>query len=197
MYESESNVYQEDDSIGLPEINLLIADLVNEDWTVRLRARRSLVAIGREAIVPLIEALASRNRWLRWEGAMALRDIGDPMAAPALVIALEDHEFDVRWLAADGLVVMGREALMPLLRALIERPHDVWLMEGAHHVLGHTVGRDIRSEHHAADHPAQEDLELAEMLIPVVDALEGLGPSLEVPLAARAALNRLTRIAEY
>jgi HEAT repeat protein len=153
----------------------LIADLGVKDGLVRERARQSLVAIGGPAVASLIEALADRNEQMRWEAAKALGQIGDPVSAYALVNALEDEVFDVRWLAAEGLIALGREALLPLLQALIERSDSPWLREGAHHIL-HNLCRG----------------DLEEVLQPLLTALEDVEPSIEVPLAAGSALDALT-----
>jgi len=72
------------------------------------------------------------------------------------------------------LINLGREGLIPLLRALIERSDSPWLRIGAHHVLGDLAAGDLR-----------------ELLQPVVDSLEDVEPAIETPLVARAALERL------
>ena len=158
-------------------INSLIANLTSEDGMLRVNARRSLVAIGGSSVPSLIQALANRNKWMRWEAAKALGQIGDPAATQALVIALEDRVFDVRWLAAEGLIAIGREALVPLLHALINHPDSLWLREGAHHVL-HDLARG----------------KLDEVLQPVLAALEDIEPSVEVSFAAEKALDALTGV---
>jgi HEAT repeat protein len=157
-------------------ISALVTDLGSKDGLVRVRARLSLVAIGAQAVGPLVKALATKKQWIRWEAAKALGQIGSPAAAKALVRALEDEMFDIRWLAAEGLVVMGREALVPLLHALVERSDSEWLREGAHHVL-HDLARGRP--------------DLRDILQPVLAALEDIEPSLEVPVAAEIALNKL------
>jgi HEAT repeat protein len=123
----------------------------------------------------LVEALANRKQWVRWEAAKALGQIGDSAATQTLIKALEDKMFDVRWLAAEGLIRIGRDAVMPLLHALIKRPESTWLREGAHHVL----------------HDMTEG-ELKKLLEPVLAALEDLDAAIEVPIAAHAALDALT-----
>ena len=40
----------------------------------------------------------------------AIGGIADPIAASALVSALDDPDGDVRWLAAEGLAALGRDA---------------------------------------------------------------------------------------
>ncbi len=81
--------------------------------------------------------------------------IGDMEATEVLVSTLEDRMFDVRWLAAEALISIGREALAPLLRTLVKRPDSYWLRTGAHHVL-----HDIEKWH------------LDELLWPILVALE-------------------------
>jgi hypothetical protein len=90
------------------------------------------------------------------------------------VAALDDSTFGVRWLAAEGLVSMGRASLDPLLAELLNRPGSVWLREGAHHVL-HDVAKS----------------ELRDLLLPIIAALEGIAPSIAVREPARKALDLL------
>jgi ABC-type molybdenum transport system ATPase subunit/photorepair protein PhrA len=161
---------------NIENIKSLVADLGSQDGQVRVRARKSLVAIGGQAVKPLVKALASKKEWVRWEAAKTLGQIGDPAAVQALVKALEDKMFDVRWLAAEGLISTGREALVPLLRALIENPDSLWLKEGVHHVL-HDLDKG----------------DLTELLQPVIIALEGFEPSVEAPLIAETALKTLIK----
>jgi HEAT repeat protein len=155
-------------------ISLLIAKLSAKDGREREKARWSLVAIGSPAVADLIELLEAASEQVRWEAAKALADIADPAAADALVKALEDKVFDVRWLAAKGLINLGREGLVPLLQALIERSDSPWLRDAAHHVLHDlAVG------------------ELEELLEPIMDSLEDAEAAIETPLIAKAILDRL------
>ncbi len=156
-------------------IDSLIGDLASKDGLVRESARASLVAVGRPAVDPLIKLLADQHRQVRWEAAKALSQIADPKAAPALVRALEDEEFSVRWLAAKGLTALRSKGLPPLLRALIKRSDSPSLLQGAHHVLHDVMRRGVQKE----------------VLQPLLAALEDFEPSLEVPPAARAALDAL------
>ena len=129
-------------------ISSLAANLASPDPLVRMKSREALVAIGkarkhmvasRKLTVPsLIQLLSHRKPHVRWEAAKALVSIADPIAAFALVDALDDRDGDVRWLAAEGLAALGRDALHPLLAALLERAGSLWMLEGAHHVC-HTL----------------------------------------------------------
>jgi HEAT repeat protein len=155
-------------------IDSLISDLASDDWVLRVKARRGLVSLGAKAVEPLTGALESQNQWVRWEAAKALCEIGNPAATNALLRSLEDKMFDVRWLSAQGLITIGRKTIIPILQALIERPDSVWLREGAHHVL-HDLTRG----------------KLGNVLQLVLTALEDVDASVEVPLAAKNALDAL------
>jgi len=159
------------------DFTLLINDLTCEDIIRCQKARRSLVAIGHTAVPSLIEALGSDKNWVRWEAAKALSRIGDPAAIDALMKGLENKEFDLRWLAAEGLITIGKKAVEPLLTTLIHNPITIWLREGAHHIL-HDMDRGDWNE----------------LLKPVMIALESTQPSLEVPIAAKRALDELEGI---
>jgi HEAT repeat protein len=158
------------------KVELLIADLGSKDGVVRVRARKSLVAIGKPAVDPLVKALSSKRELVRWESAKAIGQIGDPTATLALVRALEDEMFDVRWLAAEALITIGKKALVPLLKALTRHSDSLWLREGAHHVF-----HDL------------SDRKSVGVLRPVLTALEDSEPSVEVPPAANTALKVLNK----
>jgi HEAT repeat protein len=158
-------------------IETLINNLGNADDDVRVKARRSLVAMGKTAVAPLAKGLENKKYLIRWEAAKALNEIGNPAAAPALVKALEDEEFDVRWIAAEGLIKMNINGVIPLLRALKERGDSTLLREGAHHVF-HDLSKGA----------------LKKILAPVLAVLEGIEPGEEVPLAALKAMETLEKL---
>lgn len=163
-------------AIDSADIPALIATLAGNDGLERQRARESLVDIGKPAVAALIEVLAApdSNYHTRWEAAKALSDLEDPEAASVLVNALEDEDFGVRWLAAEGLIAMGRDGLAPLLEALVKRSDSASLREGAHHVLRMLNKGDLHAQ-----------------IGPVLAALEDVEPILEVPVATHAALDAL------
>jgi HEAT repeat protein len=138
------------------------------------KARRRLVRIGKPAVPALLRALADPQAQRRWEAAKALSQIADPSTADALVAALQDDNSGVRWLAAEGLIAIGPDAVEPLLNGLIEHPKSILYREGAHHVL-----HDL------------EDDRLREIAAPVLEAMLGVEPSVEVPQAAVQALSEL------
>jgi len=158
-------------------IKNLIHALSSYNDMSRVEARKALEAMGKQAVSALVEALRDRKspHLLRWEAAKSLGEIGAQEAAPALVEALEDQEFDVRWLAAKGLIEMNAKALRPLFQALIDRADSILLRQGAHHVL-HDLAKG----------------ELRIYLAPVLITMEGAEPGVHVPLAASHAQDMLT-----
>ena len=158
-------------------INALITDLTCDNVIKCQNARHELVVLGPAVVEPLSKALKSRKQMVRWEAAKALGQIGGPEAMTVLVKTLRDRSFDLRWLAAEGLTAMGREAVVPLLRELTRHPNSIWLQQGVHRIL-HNMKRG----------------ELDSLLKPVIKALEGAHPSLEVPLAAKVALDKIADI---
>ena len=159
---------------SVPAVNTLLNDLACNDVYKCRRARRELVEMGDVAVPYLVDVLNHRKSWVRWESAKALGQIPGAAATQALVVALGNNNFDVRWLAAEGLIDRGREALKPLMKALIEGSDSVALREGAHHVLFDLSHGNLR-----------------ELVLPVLEALEDVEPSLGVPLKARALLDRI------
>jgi len=165
------------------------ANLASHDDRTREKARHTLVAMGKDAVQSLIEALKDKRYLMRWEAAKALGEIANADAAPALVEALEDEAFDVRWLAAIALIGMNVKGLKPLLHALMERGDSVLIQEGAHHVIHDLAKGGLRK-----------------YLAPLLAALEGLEPGeevpwvaphdlvVEVPWAARHALEMLEKL---
>jgi hypothetical protein len=153
----------------------LVEDLASRNPAVRERARETLARLGKPAVPSLIPLLSHRKPHVRWEAAKTLCGIADPIAATALVNALDDPDEDVRWVAGDGVTALGREGLHPLLAALLERARSHWFCESAHHVCYALARRKG----------------FGPILGPVLIALEEAEPAIGVPLAAYTALSSL------
>ena len=82
---------------GAKDIDLLLQDLSNADWTVRSQA---VSALGKmkdpQAVPPLIKALQDPKGYVRRRAASALGEIKDPRAIEPLIVTLEDPESYVR-----------------------------------------------------------------------------------------------------
>jgi NTE family protein len=161
--------------VGANAIDALIEALNSEDEQARQNAYSALVQMGAAVVPALLAALAAPQEDRRWEAAMVLRDIADPRAAPSLVRALEDEAFPVRWTAAEGLIALGQDALLPLLRALAYLSSSQWLYEGARQVL-----------------EAFDRLNMLTLAVrQVLEAMDRPESGMIVPPAAQAALHEL------
>jgi hypothetical protein len=156
---------------GEPSIPALIDDLGSSDWATRDTARSALITIGAPAVPGLADALANRERHIRWEAVKILRQINRPAAAPAFVAALEDPGPGIRWIAAEGLAALGRPGVIALLQALVTTPDSPRLRRGARRTL-HALG----------------DPRLQQQVAPVLAALQDVEPDLVVPIAAHDVL---------
>jgi HEAT repeat protein len=87
---------------------------------------------------------------------------------------MDDRVFDVRWLAAEGLIAIGSQVIEPLLYLLKNHADSVRLREGVHHVMYALNEKDPN-----------------EILQPVIYALEDSEAVLEVPWAVEKALKLL------
>jgi hypothetical protein len=156
----------------------LLCSLAGGDPVAREKARETLVAVGRPVVPALIQLLSNRRPLARWEAAKALCGIADPLAATALVNALDDTDDDVRWVAAEGVIALGREGLQPLLAALLERAQSSWFCEGAHHVCYTLVTKR----------------QFGPILRPLLAAFDQFEPQVAIPLAAYTALWKLRKL---
>ena len=158
-------------------VKALLDDLGNDDGVVREKARLELVRMGRPAIDFLAELIESSSTTERWEAVKALSQIADPVAAPLLVIALYDSDYEVRWLATEGLIKIGNQSIKPLLEALTDKPGSLSLREGAHHVL-----HDLKNKNRDG---------LINEIDEILTALESPAAEEEIQLIARKILDNM------
>lgn len=125
-------------------IDTLIAELSSKDGIARQTARAELVKIGAPALESLIRTFETeRNTYAHWEAAKAMSAIGGPEAVTPLLHALDDKEFSIRWIAAEGLVAIGSPALEGLLNSIIEEEQAQFFCEGAHHILHDLISKQL------------------------------------------------------
>jgi HEAT repeat protein len=117
------------------KIEELIKIFYGRDVIKRKNARYELVKIGKPAIKYLTGLINEPKEHIRWEAIKTLSQIATPECIPVLISALDSDDFDVRWLAAEGLIEIGKKSIKPLLKALIKEQDSKYLLEGAHHVL--------------------------------------------------------------
>lgn len=125
------------------KIKELIKRLYSKDGIERQKARHELVEIGVPVIKYLGELQFEPKQQVRWEALKALSQIAAPESIPILINALENDDFDIRWLAAEGLIHIGKSSIKPLLEAIVEKEDSIYLREGAHHILKDLVAKDL------------------------------------------------------
>lgn len=116
-------------------IELLIEQLQSEDGAVRMKARDTLVKIGKQAAFYIVPLLNHSDKHLRWEACKTLEHIRDPKTARDIARLLTDEDMDVRWVAADALIELEHHAVEAVLEQIEENFDSPMLRESAHHVL--------------------------------------------------------------
>ncbi len=117
------------------EIGSLVQQFFSHDIVQRQEARQKLVKIGKPAIPYLVGLQYSPRRQACWEAIKTLSEIAHPDSIPILINALESEESNIRWLAAEGLIKIGRPSLMPVFEVLEERAGSKSVREAVHHIL--------------------------------------------------------------
>lgn len=117
------------------EIAALIPGLLSTHLKQRSSSRRKIEKMG-VAILPEIHKMIwAKNKQLQWEAAKIVQNIASPQSLDALISLLEDPESDIRWIAAEGLINIGRKSIVPLLKAVIEKGESLDLQHSARSVF--------------------------------------------------------------
>jgi len=118
------------------KIARIIPDLAeNNNYQKKIRLRRYLIDMGKEILPQINKLLGSKNIQLRKEASKIIEILGDKDSIPVLVSLLGDDEGSIRWIAAEGLIHIGRERIVPLLNLLIQKGDDYYLKLGARHAF--------------------------------------------------------------
>src|SRR5665647_1467524 len=111
--------------------------------------QNKIIALGNlgKSIVPMLhEILCSENGYIRLEAVKVVKYIADRRSIPILIYLLDDSETGIRWVAAEGLVNIGRSTILPLLRSIRDRKNPAFLYKGAHHVLNNLLYGDEKEK---------------------------------------------------
>jgi hypothetical protein len=107
----------------------------NSDYQKRINARNYLVHMGKRILSQMNILLTSKNISLRKEAAKIIKMIGDKESIPVLINLLDDDDSGIRWIAADGLVNIGRDTIVPLLETITKNTDTYYVRLGAYHVF--------------------------------------------------------------
>lgn len=123
--------------VKLPgNLAILIAELIDDsDYKKKHDARKTLVKMGKTIIPDIHKLLNSNSVLIRKEAAKVVQLIADLRSVPKLIILLDDTDFDIRWIASEGLIRIGRKSITPLLKAICVGKSSLFLDRRAHQIL--------------------------------------------------------------
>ncbi len=114
---------------------LLKTTLNSPSSKIKLTARSTLVEMGKTIIPQLHRLLSTQNWQLRMEAVKVAELIADRKSIPYFINLLNDKEFEIRWIAAEGLIKIGRRSILPVLKSVRDGKSDYLHNKGVHHVL--------------------------------------------------------------
>ena len=126
--------------------SLIKESLDSKNSVKKLAARSTLIGMGKTIIPKLHRLLNSENALLRMEAAKIVELIADRRSIPFLINLLDDKEFEIRWIAVEGLIKIGRRAILPLLKSIRDGKSTFIFNKGAHHVLLSLLKEDEKNK---------------------------------------------------
>lgn len=107
-----------------------------------MKPGNNLSGIGNSVVKQKYIPLSYKNERLKLELSRIVHTIADRRSIPALINLLDDNEMDIRWIAAEGLIKIGRKSIIPLLISIRDGRIPCF---GAHHVLQNLLTKDEKS----------------------------------------------------
>lgn len=127
-----------------------------------MKPGNNYLKIGNSEVLKSYKPLSYKHERLRIELSGIIHTLADRRSIPALINLLDDSENDIRWIAAEGLIKIGRRSIIPLLRSIRDGQISCF---GAYHVLQSLLTNDEKSamRHllHSLDNNFPEMAELA------------------------------------
>ena len=80
------------------------------------------------------------------EAAKIVELIADRRSIPFLMGLLDDPVFDIRWIAAEGLIKIGRPSICPLLKSVRDGKSSLIFNRGTHHILLSLVNEEEKNK---------------------------------------------------
>jgi hypothetical protein len=85
----------------------------------------------------MYKLLDTKDYTLKKEAGKIIEQIPDKGSIPVLLnLISNDDDSGMRWIAAEGLVKIGRDSIVPLLKALVKCSTTYYIEQAAHHVFG-------------------------------------------------------------
>ncbi len=129
------------------EVAEFIREVVeNKDHLKKIKARDTLFNMGKSIFPQMVSLLNSENYEVRIEAAKIIQQMRTKESLYLFIRLLEDDDSAVRWIAARGLVLLGRDSIVPVLKAIIKRGKSHDFKSGAHYVLKNLFNEKERVE---------------------------------------------------
>jgi len=111
------------------------------NYKKHIEVKENFVKEG-EKILPVMHKLMKSNyKTTRKEAIKVVEMIAHKSSIQGAIDMLEDRESEIRWIAAEALIRIGRYSIKPLLEALVANGMSYYLRKGAHHVLSELVNK--------------------------------------------------------
>lgn len=132
-----------------------------KDSISRIEAKNRLEKKGRSVLPYLNKLLVVEDNLLRREIAKIMEYIADKTTIPVFINLLDDDDSGMRWIAAEGLIRIGRDCIAPLLKSILDDQHESYFLRlGAHHVFKSLFTDDEKLKMNALMRSLQHYLEI-------------------------------------
>ena len=90
----------------------------SKNYRKKIDARNTLVKKDKTIVPPMHKLLESESNLIRRKAIKIVELFADRRSIPVFINLLDDDEFEIRWIAAEGLVRIGRYSILPLLESV-------------------------------------------------------------------------------
>ncbi|MCB2207251.1 MAG: HEAT repeat domain-containing protein [Bacteroidetes bacterium] len=112
-----------------------------KNYKLHTEIRDEFVNEGTTILPIMHKLLHSEDLIIRKSAIKVVESIADNSSIPEMIRMLEDRESEIRWIAGETLINIGRSCIKPLLKALVEGGSSYYLQQGARHVLVELVSQ--------------------------------------------------------
>ena len=110
--------------------------LDKKDYKKRVAARKNLIGLGKDILPYMYKLLNSKDYMLKKEAGKIIELLPDKRSIPIFLnLISNDDDSGMRWIASEGLVKIGRDSIVPLLKAMVKCNSTYYIEQSAHHVF--------------------------------------------------------------
>lgn len=150
----------------------IVALLEADTYEVHASARKDLVKNGDKILPVMYKLMKSEHEQIRKESAKIVELIAHESSIPYVVKMLDDRESEIRWIAAEALIRIGRPSIRAVLQELTDNASSYYLRQSAHHVLAKLLKKTDSSELKQLVHVLNKGMEIPERI--PIDATNAL-----------------------